>query len=84
MTNMIDYGRQRSTEKPKSMVIDEQSVWVNTNIQPVEETIGENTFIGWEFDMKQYNKDEYILLLDTQLTDTQIALVEVYELITTV
>ena len=81
---MIDYGRQRSTEKPKSMVIDEQSVWVNTNIQPIEETVGENTFIGWEFDMKQYNKDEYILLLETQLTDTQIALVGVYELITTV
>jgi len=81
---MIDYGRQRSTEKPKSMVIDEQSVWVNTNIQPVEETVGENTFIGWEFDMKQYNKDEYILLLDTQLTDTQLGLVEVYELIATV
>ena len=78
---MIDYGRQRSTEKPKSMVIDEQSVWVNTNIQPIEETVGENTFTGWEFDMKQYGKDEYILLLDSQLTDTQLALVEVYEMI---
>ena len=30
--------------------------------------------------MIQYEKDEYIELLDTQLTDTQLALVEIYEL----
>lgn len=29
--------------------------------------------------MVQYTKDEYISLLDSQLTDTQLALVEVYE-----
>jgi hypothetical protein len=47
----------------------------------VEETVGEETFSGYEFNMVQYTKDEYISKLDTQLTDTQLALVEVYELI---
>jgi len=78
---MINYGKVQSTVKPEPMVIDESSVWVHTNIQPVEETVGEETFSGWEFDMVQYTKDEYIRMLDTQLTDTQLALVEVYELI---
>jgi len=78
---MIDYGRQRSTVKPEPMVIDESSVWVHSNIQPVEETVGEEMFSGWEFNMVQYTKDEYIRMLDTQLTDTQFALVEVYEMI---
>ena len=78
---MIDYGRQRSTVKPEPMVIDESSVWVHSNIQPVEETVGEEMFSGWEFNMVQYTKDEYIKELESQLTDTQLALVEVYELI---
>jgi len=78
---MVDYGRQRSTVKPESMVLDENSVWIYTNITPVEETVGEEVFSGWEFNMVQYTKDEYISKLDNQLTDTQLALVEVYELI---
>jgi len=78
---MVDYGRQRSTVKPEPRVLDENSVWVHTNIQAVEEAVGEEVFSGYEFDMVQYTKDEYIRMLDTQLTDTQLALVEVYELI---
>jgi len=78
---MIDYGRQRSTVQPEPMVLDEHSVWVHTNIQAVEETVGEEVFSGYEFDMVQYTKDEYISKLDNQLADTQLALVEVYELI---
>lgn len=78
---MIDYGRQRSTVKPELMVLDENSVWVNTNIHAVEEAVGDAVFSGWEFNMAQYTKDEYIRMLDTQLTGTQLALVDVYELI---
>ena len=78
---MVDYGRQRSTVKPEPMVLDESSVWIHTNIQAVNETVGEETFSGWEFGMKQYSKDEYITSLSAQLDDTQLALVEVYELI---
>ena len=78
---MKDYGRVRSTIRPKPMVIDEFSVWIHKNITEVSENVGEeNEFVGYEYDMIQYDKDEYIELLDTQLTDTQLALVEIFEL----
>lgn len=81
---MKDFGKVRSTLKPDEIVIDEFSVWKHTNIRPVEENIGEeNEFIGYEFNMVQYGKDEYIQYIEQtandQITDLQIALIEVYE-----
>lgn len=64
---MVDYGKQRSTVKPEPIVLDEFSVWVYSNITPVEETVGEETFSGWEFNMVQYTKDEYIMLLQSDI-----------------
>lgn len=59
---MVDYGRVRSTVKPEPIVIDEFSVWQHTNIQEVSENVGEeNEFKGFEFNMVQYTKDEFIL-----------------------
>ncbi len=77
---MIDYGKVRSTVRPEEKVIDEYSVWVNTDIHEC----------GNEFEYRQirYTKDEYIKLMDDkriqleeQLTDTQLALCDVYEMI---
>lgn len=84
---MIDYGKVRSTVAPKPMVIDEFSVWIHKNITEVSENVGEeNEFIGFEYDMVQYDKDEYIKIIteknqniETQLTEVQLALVELYE-----
>ncbi|MPM28493.1 hypothetical protein SDC9_75019 [bioreactor metagenome] len=83
---MKDYGKVRSTIQPEPMVVDEVNVWVHSNIVQVEEVVGEQTFIGFEYDMIQYEKDEYIKImaeknqsLEAQLTDTQLALVEIYE-----
>ena len=50
--------------------------------------VKKNEFVGYEFTMIQYSKDEFILqqatdnnaALQQQITDTQIALCEVYEL----
>lgn len=85
---MINHDRIRSTVKPEPIVIDEFSVWRYTNIQEISEYIGEeNEFIGYEFNMVQYDKDEFILQqtaenanLQQQIIDTQLALCEVYEL----
>lgn len=85
---MIDYGKVRSTVKPESIVIDDFSVWQHTDIQEISENIGEeNEFVGYEYGMIQYTKDEFILnqaaeneALQQQITDTQIALCEVYEM----
>ena len=83
---MIDYGKVRSTVAPEPMVVDEFSVWVHFNITPVEEDNGEETFVGFEYDMVQYDKDEYIKIIteknqsaEAQLTSVQFALVELYE-----
>ena len=77
---MTDYGIVKSTVRPEAKVVDEYSVWVNTDIA--------ETADGWEYHMVQYTKDEYIRLMDeknaeleSQLTDTQLALCDVYEMI---
>lgn len=83
---MIDHGKVRSTVKPDPIIVDDYSVWVHTNIVPISETNGDDVFNGYEYDLVQYGKDEYIGVigdknkaLETQLTDVQLALVEVYE-----
>ena len=76
---MTDYGIVKSAVRPEAKVVDECSVWVNSDITKTEE--------GFEYHMVQYSKDEYIKLmdeksaeLDAQLTDTQLALCDVYEM----
>lgn len=86
---MVDYGKVRSTIKPESVVIDDYSVWENTSIEAVSENVGTETeFNGFEYNMVQYDKNEYILKqaqanaeLSNQLTETQLALCDVYEMI---
>ena len=59
---MIDYGKVKSTVKPEPIVIDEFSVWQHTNIQDASENVGEeNEFVGFEYNMIQFTKDEFIL-----------------------
>ena len=86
---MIDYGTQRSTVKPLELELTETKVFVASNITPVNEPDTEDQpgFTGYEFDLVEYDKDEYIKLqaehnaaLEQQMTDTQFALCEVYEL----
>lgn len=83
---MINYGKIRSTVKPEPIEIDEYSVYINTDISEISvETDGE-THTEYEFNQVRYDKNEYIKLmseqntaLETQLTDTQLALCEIYE-----
>lgn len=84
---MIDYGKVRSTVKPEAKVIDEYSVWINTEIQEVEVNFEDNIHTEYEFNQIRYSKNEYIEMIDnrnaqleSQVTDTQLALVEVYEM----
>ena len=79
---MKNYGITRSTVRPKEKEITEKKVFVATNIKEVQVTDPETEEVRTEFeyDLKEFEKDEYIHSLDTQVTDTQMALVEVYEL----
>lgn len=83
---MIDYGAVRSTVKPDAVEIDEYSVWVNSNIKEIEVQSEDESHTEYEFNQVRYTKDEYIKLIDernttleSQLTDTQLALCEIYE-----
>lgn len=88
---MIDYGRQRSTVKPQELELTDTKVFCYKNIvlvteQGTDEQLG---FSGYEFDLTEYDKDEYIKkqserneALEARIDNTQVALCEVYELIT--
>lgn len=80
---MINHGKVRSNVQPKAVEIDEYSVWVASNITPVQEAgIDEQPgFTGYEYDLVQYDKDEYIKMMDdknasleAQMESTQEAL----------
>lgn len=83
---MIDYGTVRSTIKPNKVEIDEYSVWVNSDIKEIQVQSEDESHTEYEFNQVRYTKDEYIKLIDernstleSQLTDTQLALCEIYE-----
>lgn len=77
---MQEYQNVISTTKPDAVTVDEYSVWTHTDIRSGND--------GYVSTMRQYTKDEYIKLIDEknvtleeQLTDTQLALCDVYEMI---
>ncbi len=85
---MINHGRVQSTVKPKEIEIDEYSVWENTNISEITVTDENSEHTEYEFSQTQYSKNEYIKFLqnnnkelEDKLTDTQLALCDVYEMI---
>lgn len=82
---MVDYGMVQSTVKPAPMEIDEYAVWVNEDIREVEGQ-QDGASIEYAYHQIQYTKDEYLQMvseknaaLAEQLTQTQLALCELYE-----
>jgi len=73
----------RGTQKEiKNIEIGIDTVYIRTNIIAIDE----EEFKGWEYDEIQYRKDDYIEIiaeqnqsLDIQVSETQLALVELYE-----
>lgn len=86
---MINHGLVRSTVKPEPKEIDAYSAWINTDIREIQvQNEEEDTHTEYEFNQIQYSKDEYIKMIDDKnteleatITDTQLALVDVYEMI---
>ena len=87
---MKDYGKVTSLKKPEPKVIDEYSVWINTDIKEISTTMPEKPeeiVTLYQYNQIKYDKDEYISMIDdkntvleAQVTDTQLAIVEVYEM----
>ena len=86
---MINHGKVRSTIKPESIKIDEYSVWVSEDIKEIQvedelemsevKTKKKSTHTEYEYNLTQYDKNEYILQEAQQITDTELALCEIYE-----
>lgn len=87
---MKDLGIVQSTERPSDVDIRETKVFVASDIKEVKEegTDGQPGFEGYSYNLKEYDKDEYIKSLqdknaelEDETTQVQVALTEVYEMI---
>lgn len=85
---MKDYGLTKSTTEPQAVEIKETKVFVATNIKQVTVTTDDGDVQEYQFNLVEYDKDEYIRMmsdkndeLEQQVTDTQLALCDVYEML---
>lgn len=83
---MKDYGLQRSAVKPSEREFTETKVFVYTDIKEVVESSENGDINLFEFNMIEYDKDEFIELLsnknkslESEITEIQLALCDVYE-----
>ena len=90
---MIDYGEVHSTVEPEKIDIKETKVFVATDIE--EEVIDtpedfetETKEVGYKYHLVEYDKNEYIAIisnkneqLESELSNAQMALCELYELV---
>ena len=85
---MKNYGLKRSAVEPKAVEITESKVFVATDIEQVTLTMDKQEVQEYQFNLVEYDKDEYIKIisekneeLEQQMTDTQLALCDVYEML---
>ncbi len=87
---MRDLGIVQSTERPSDVDIRETKVFVASDVKEVHEkkTDEQPGFDGYSYNLKEYDKDEYIKSiqaknaeLEDETTQVQVALTEVYEMI---
>ena len=87
---MKDLGIVQSTVKPSEVDIKDTKVFIASDIKEVKEegTDGQPGFEGYSYNLKEYDKDEYIKSLqdknaelEDETTQVQDALTEVYEMI---
>lgn len=83
---------QGSAAQAVPLIVGKDRVDVHTDITPVtQDSMGNPIEGSFQYHEIQYDKDEYIKIMaeknstmETQLTDTQLALVEIYEGMVTV
>ena len=87
---MKQYGTQRSTVKPEDVEITESRVFSYEDITEikVKNPESDDEVTMYEFTLTEYDKDEYIRIqaeknasLEGQMTQTQVALCDVYEML---
>ena len=85
---MKNHGQVRSTVKPLAVEITAFKVSVASDVKEITVAMEEDTHIEFQFNLIEYYKDKYIRMisdknesLEQELTNTQIALCDVYEMI---
>lgn len=87
---MKDVGKvQGSADQALPLIVGKDTVYIHTDIEKVEtDPNGEKVENLYSYNEKQYGKDEYIKLLseekdrlENELTSTQLALCDVYEML---
>lgn len=87
---MKDLGIVQSTLKPSEVDIKDTKVFIASDIKEVKEegTDGHPGFEGYSYNLKEYDKDEYIQMiqeqntaLENETTAIQMALCDVYEML---
>jgi len=60
---MINYGKVKSSIRPKEIELTSDKVFIASNIEEYEETIDNRVINGYQYNCICYSKDEYILLM---------------------
>lgn len=87
---MKDVGIVQGSEaQAKDIIISADTVYVHSDIKKVQKKNEKDPDV-WEYHEIQYDKNEFIMMqskkntdLESQLTNTQLALTEVYEMLNT-
>lgn len=87
---MKNHGTVQSTIEPKAVEITESKVFVASEVTPLNDpgTDEQPGFNGYSFNLVEYDKDEYIQMiqernsaLEDETTAIQMALCDVYEML---
>lgn len=85
---MKNHGQTRRMDEPLAVEVTASKVFVASNIEQITVQDEEGSHTEYQYDLMEYDKDEYIHMMtekdtsmEQELTDTQIALCDVYEML---
>ena len=85
---MKNHGQTRSMDEPLAVEVTASKVFVTSNVEQITVQDEEGSHTEYQYDLMEYDKDEYIHMMtekdsnmEQELTDTQIALCDVYEML---
>ena len=82
---MTDYGVVTGSEaQAQKLIIGVDTVYIHTDIKKLDQKDEQGNDMNlYQYHEVQYSKDEYIKLLNSQVTETQEAIADIYETIAT-
>jgi hypothetical protein len=82
---MTDYGVVTGSEaQAQEIIIGADTVYIHTDIKKLNQKDEQGNDMNlYQYHEVQYSKDEYIKLLNSQVTETQEAIADIYETIAT-